>query len=157
MTIDLAPRAPAPSPRAIYRVAADTLERLPLSVPLLMARGALAAIFWRSGQTKLANWDLTVSLFAEEYRVPVLPPEVAAYLATTLELACPVLLVLGLGARFAALALLGMTLVIQIFVYPGSWVDHLTWASLLAFILWRGAGAVSLDRGLDRLLAGRGR
>lgn len=132
-------------------------ERLPLSVTQLVARCAIAVVFWRSAQTKLANWDLTVALFRDEYRVPLLPPEFAAPIATAFELICPVLLVLGLATRLATLPLIGMTLVIQLFVYPTSWPDHLLWLGLLLVILARGPGALSLDHGVARLFGiGRG-
>lgn len=129
-------------------------ERIPHSLLQLVARLGVAVVFWRSAQTKLANWDLTVALFRDEYRVPLLPPEIAAPLAASFELACPVLLVLGLATRLATLPLIGMTLVIQLFVYPASWPDHLLWLGLLLAILARGPGALSLDRGIDRLLIG---
>jgi putative oxidoreductase len=135
------------SPRLIGRVRRvyEQLGLLPLSVIQLMARISMAVIFWRSGQAKLANWDLTLQLFANEYHVPILPPEIAAPMAVAVELSCPVLLVLGLLTRLATLPMLGMTLVIQIFVYPMAWVDHLTWASLLLLLLSRGPGVFSLD------------
>ena len=113
---------------------------------------SLAVVFWNSGMTKLANWDSTLYLFAEEYRVPVLPPEFAAYMATTMELTTPVLLVLGLLVRSTALALLGMTAVIQLFVYPGAWPTHIQWVAMLLILLTRGAGAVSLDHVLANWL-----
>jgi putative oxidoreductase len=94
------------------------LDRFPDGVLLLLARIAPAAVFFKSGLNKTDNWDSTLDLFANEYKVPVLPTELAAYLGTAAELACPVLLLLGLGARFGAMALLGMTFVIQTFVYP---------------------------------------
>lgn len=130
------------------------LDRFPSALLALVFRIAVASVFWKSGLTKLPNWDATVFLFAEEYKVPLLPPEVAAYMAVALELSCPVLLVLGLLTRPAAAALLGMTLVIQIFVYPLAWNDHLLWASLLLFLVVRGPGALSLDRWLGRRLPG---
>ena len=123
----------------------DRLGLLPLSVIQLMARVSLAMIFWRSGQAKIANWDLTLQLFANEYKVPILPPEIAAPMAAAVELSTPVLLVLGLLTRVATLPMIGMTLVIQIFVYPMSWVDHLIWLSLLLLLLSRGPGVFSLD------------
>jgi putative oxidoreductase len=123
----------------------DQLGLLPLSVIQLMARFSLAVIFWRSGQAKLANWDLTLQLFANEYKVPVLPPEIAAPMAAAVELSCPVLLVLGLFTRIATLPMIGMTLVIQTFVYPMSWADHLVWMTMLLLLLSRGPGVVSLD------------
>jgi putative oxidoreductase len=78
----------------------------------------------------------------------VLPPEIAAAMATTFELGCSALLILGLGTRLATLPLLGMLAVIQLFVYPNAWVDHLTWGSILVAVLTRGAGAISVDRWL---------
>jgi putative oxidoreductase len=128
------------------------LERIPLGLPLLLARIGVAAVFFRSGLTKLESWSMTVMLFQEEYRVPVLPAEYAAVTATLFELSCPVLLVLGLATRLSALPLLGMTIVIQIFVYPTSWVDHTMWAALLTLLIARGAGPVSVDRVLRRVL-----
>jgi putative oxidoreductase len=135
--------------------ARDFVEQYPEALLGMAFRFAVAVVFWRSGMTKIANWDLTVALFQNEYAVPVLPPELAAYLATATELTTPVLLVLGLGARFAAATLLGMTAVIQIFVYPESWPDHILWASILAYLLTRGAGALSLDHLISRHFEGR--
>ena len=134
-----------PNPVARVRQLYDRLGLLPLSVLQLMARFSMAIVFWRSGQTKIANWDLTLQLFANEYKVPVLPPEFAAPMAAAVELSCPVLLVLGLFTRLATLPMIGMTLVIQIFVYPMSWVDHLVWMTLLLLLLSRGPGVLSLD------------
>ncbi|HVY98041.1 MAG TPA: DoxX family protein [Dongiaceae bacterium] len=133
----------------------DRLGLLPLSVLQLMARFAMAIVFWRSGQTKLANWDLTLQLFANEYKVPVLPPEIAAPMAAAVELSCPVLLVLGLFTRVATLPMIAMTLVIQVFVYPQSWADHLAWLTFLLLLLSRGAGVISLDHLVARYFARR--
>ncbi len=138
------------TPTALFETVRSRLESIPLSVPQLLARLAIANIFWRSGQTKIANWDLTVQLFANEYGVPVLPPEMAASLATTFELACPILLVLGLATRLSVLPLIGMTAVIQLFVYPQAWPDHLTWFALLSFLLVRGPGNYSVDALIGR-------
>lgn len=123
-----------------------------MALPLTMARVAVGAVFWKSGLTKIASWETTVALFREEYRLPVLPPEIAAILGTTMELACPVLLLLGFATRFGALGLLGMTAVIQLLVYPENWGEHLTWATLLILLVMRGAGPVSLDYLLGRYL-----
>ena len=129
----------------------DRLEsRASASVLALIARFGIAAVFWTSGRTKVDGW-LTVSdgarmLFAEEYRVPLLPPDLAAHLATYAEHLFPLLLVLGLFTRVSAFALLGMTAVIQIFVYPDAWPTHLSWAGLLALLATRGGGALSIDR-----------
>src|SRR5512132_1389928 len=130
------------------------LERFPTSLLAMTFRIAVATVFWRSGLTKIASWDATIALFDMEYMLPILPPAVGAYLATTVELGCSVLLVLGLATRFAAAAVLGMTLVIQLFVYPQTWPDHLLWGSILAYLLTRGAGAISLDHVVCRRLCG---
>ncbi len=126
------------------------LERFPVAIPQVLFRAAMALIFWRSGQTKLANWDLTVQLFQNEYRVPVLPSELAALLATGVELAGPVLLVAGLATRLSAAAMLAMTLVIQLFVYPQSYPDHLLWAGPLVYLVLRGPGVLSADHFIRR-------
>jgi putative oxidoreductase len=130
----------------------DRLGLLPLSLIQLMARVSLAMIFWRSGQAKLANWDLTLQLFANEYKVPILPPEIAAPMAAAVELSTPVLLVLGLFTRIATLPMIGMTLVIQVFVYPQAWVDHLAWTAMLLLLLSRGPGVFSLDHLIGKAL-----
>jgi putative oxidoreductase len=126
-----------------------------MSLVQLMSRIAIGAVFWDSGLTKIASWQSTVVLFRDEYKVPFLPPELAATLAASVELACPVLLVAGLAARLATLPMLGMTIVIEAFVYPEDWIEHLTWASLLIFILTRGPGPISVDRWLAPFLLGR--
>jgi putative oxidoreductase len=140
--------AAAPSTGLLHRIerARAALEATPLSITQLLARVGVGAVFFKSGMTKIASWEFTLMLFREEYRVPLLPPEIAAPLATATELSMPVLLVLGLFARLATLPLIGMVLVIQLFVYPQSWAEHLTWAALLLLILTRGPGAISLDR-----------
>lgn len=125
--------------------ALSLLDRLPFAIAPLLMRFGMGLVFWRSAQTKLANWDTTLLLFREEYRVPVLPPELAAYLATAVELTAPVLLVFGLGARLGASAMLAMTLVIQLFVYPQSYPDHLLWAGPLLYLILRGPGTLSID------------
>ena len=131
------------------------LERFPMAVLQLLFRVSIAAVFWNSGLTKIASWQSTVVLFRDEYRVPVIPPEIAAALAAAVELTCPVLLVLGLATRLATLPMLGMTFVIEAFVYPEDWIEHLSWATLLLFILTRGPGAIALDRWLAPLVLGR--
>jgi putative oxidoreductase len=122
------------------------LESVPYALLAIPLRLAVATVFWDSAMTKLANWDTAVALFADEYRLPLLPPELAAYIAVSIELSTPVLLVLGLATRAAALVLLGMTAVIEILVYPQAWPTHLQWAAMLLVLACRGAGAVSLDR-----------
>ena len=121
------------------------LEAVPYSVLALPLRFGVAWIFWNAAQVKLINWQRTIDLFTDEYRVPLLPPELAASMALSIELACPVLLVLGLLTRFAVAALLAMTAVIQIFVYPEAWPTHLQWSAMMLVLLSRGAGAFSVD------------
>jgi putative oxidoreductase len=121
------------------------LERFPLALLQALFRVAIAAVFWNSGLTKIASWQTTIVLFRDEYKVPILSPELAAALAASVELTCPVLLVLGLLTRLATLPMLGMTFVIGVFVYPEDWVEHLGWAASLLFILTRGPGWISLD------------
>ncbi len=126
------------------------LERVPYSLLALPLRFAVATVFWNSGTTKLANWAATLQLFEDEYRVPLLPPELAAYLSATIALTTPVLLVLGLLTRPAALVLLGMTSVIEVFVYPQAWPTHIQLAAMLLVLLCRGAGSWSIDGLLRR-------
>ena len=128
-----------------WRGALRLADAIPLSLVQLAARVAVAQVFWQSAQTKLASWPVTLQLFAFEYRLPFIDPAVAAPLATAAEIAGAVLVFLGLFARLGALTLLGVVAVIQTFVYPGHWAEHLSWASLLLLVLARGAGVVSLD------------
>ena len=129
-----------------------TLDRFPLSVLQLMFRIAIAAVFWSSGLTKIASWDTTIALFRNEYMVPLLPPELAAVMSATFELSCSALIVVGLATRLATLPLLGMTFVIEVFVYPEYWSMHLMWATVLLFLLTKGPGAFSLDHYAGRIL-----
>lgn len=122
------------------------LGRFPLALLQLLFRLAVASVFLKAAMTKLASWEFTIQLFADEYKVPVLPPEIAAVFATTTELTCSVLLIAGLFTRLATLPLLGMIMVIQLFVYPSAYSEHLTWGSILLFLLTRGGGPISLDR-----------
>lgn len=124
------------------RRALDAVSYTWLALPL---RFAVATIFWNSAMTKLANWETTLSLFSDEYQLPLIPPEIAAYLATSIEISTPILLVLGLLTRPAALILLGMTAVIEIFVYPLAWPTHIQWAAMLLVLLCRGPGMLSVD------------
>ena len=121
------------------------LDRVPYTLLAIPLRIAVANIFWNSGMSKLANWETAVELFREEYKVPLIPPEIAAYMAVSIELTAPILLILGLATRPVALVLLGMTTVIEIFVYPQAWPTHIQWAAMLLVLLCRGAGAWSLD------------
>ena len=128
------------------------LERVPLSLHQLLFRLAIAGVFLRAGLTKIGSWESTVALFAEEYKVPVLAPHVAAAMAATFEVGCSLLLIVGLGTRLAALPLLGMIMTIQLFVYPQAWSEHLVWGSILLFLLTRGAGTLSLDAVIGRVI-----
>lgn len=116
----------------------------------LVDRIAMSAIFFLSGRTKVDGvlhvTDGAYALFRDEYRLPLIPPELAAHLAAYAEHLFPLLLVLGLFTRSSALALLGMTAVIQVFVYPDAWPTHLSWAGLLLYLAGRGGGPVSCDR-----------
>ena len=115
----------------------------------ITARLSMAAIFWLSGRTKVAGWldvtDSAVELFQSEYQLPLLDPAVAAHMAAYAEHLLPVMLVLGLGTRYAAFGMLCMTATIQIFVYPDAWPTHLSWAALLLMLVRHGAGRFSLD------------
>src|SRR5712671_1004230 len=130
---------------AIIENSIGLLDRVPYALLALPLRIGAATVFWNSAMTKLANWDTTIELFTDEYKLPLLPPEFAATLALSLELTTPVLLVLGLLTRAAALVLLGMTTVIEIFVYPQAWPTHIQWAAMLLVLLFRGAGTLSID------------
>jgi putative oxidoreductase len=134
------------------RRAIDALDRVPYSVLAVPLRLAVATVFWNSAMTKLDDWNAALSLFTDEYKLPLLPPQLAAYLAVSIELTMPALLVLGLATRPAALVLLAMTIVIEVFVYPLAWPTHIQWAAMLLVLLCRGPGAASLDRLLSRRL-----
>src|SRR5437867_8562909 len=126
------------------------LDGVPYTILAIPLRLALATVFWNSAMTKLANWDTAVALFVDEYKLPLTPPEVAAYIAVAIELTTPVLLVAGLLTRPAAAVLLAMTLVIEVFVYPLAWPTHIQWAAMLLVLLCRGAGKLSIDHLLRR-------
>jgi putative oxidoreductase len=147
--------------------AIDLLERIPHTLVALLARFSIAAVFWTSGQTKIQGlainlvtgefklgWprlsDSAVDLFKDEYKLPLISPELAAPLAATAEHLFPLLILIGLGTRFSALALLFMTLVIQVFVYPGAYATHATWAAVLLYLIARGPGKLSLDHWLAK-------
>jgi putative oxidoreductase len=143
--------APAEGMRGAWNRCADLMTNLiGHGLLALAARSAVASIFFLSGRTKvegiLTISDSAYTLFREEYKVPLLPPELAAHMAAYAEHLFPILLALGLLTRLSALALLGMTAVIQIFVYPDAWPTHLSWAALMLYLIGRGAGPVSLDR-----------
>jgi putative oxidoreductase len=122
------------------------LELIPLGLLQLVFRFSIASVFWKSGQSKIASWDTTILLFTNEYHVPLLSPQMAAGMSASFEFGCSTLIAAGLLTRLATLPLLGMVFVIQTFVYPENWVEHLTWATMLLFLLTRGPGPISLDR-----------
>jgi putative oxidoreductase len=132
------------------RTAEIAAKALPDDLLTLVARLGVAGVFFLSGRTKVDGvlhiTDGTYALFADEYALPLIPPDIAAHLATYAEHLFPILLVLGLFTRLSALALLGMTLVIQTFVYPDAWSTHLSWAALLLVVLAKGGGKISVDR-----------
>lgn len=147
------------------------MARIPESLIALLGRFAVAAVFWNSGQTKIEGLavnlvegrfelgmprlaESAVVLFRDEYRLPLLAPEWAATLAALGEHVLPLLLLLGLGTRLAALGLLTMTAVIQLWVYPGAYATHGVWAAVLLWLMARGPGVVSLDHQLARRAAG---
>ena len=146
-TTDIAP----PGLRGLWHQLASQMTRLvPHDALALIDRVAIGAIFFLSGRTKVEGWltvtEGTYTLFRDEYKLPLIPVEIAAHAAAWAEHLFPMLLVLGLFTRLSALALLGMTLVIQLFVYPDAWPTHMSWAGLLLYLLGRGAGTLSLDR-----------
>ena len=145
----------------------DIAARVPDSAIALLGRFSIAAVFWKSGQTKIEGFaadfvagefslgwprlsDSAVALFQGEYKLPLIPPEVAAPMAAFAEHLFPVLLLLGLATRFSAFALLVMTLTIQIFVYPDAYPTHGVWGAVLLFLVAHGGGTVSLDHLLMR-------
>lgn len=138
-------------------------KALPEDGILLLARVAIASVFWRSVQTKITGWEAfgqswqffnlspsTVLLFQYEYQVPLLAPQLAAYMGTAAEFFLPILLLLGLGTRFAALGLLGVTAVIQFLVLPEGWPTHILWFAILLYLLKHGGGRIALDHVLRR-------
>ena len=136
-----------PMPVALLKRAIAWMEAIPYWFVALLTRIAIAGVFWQSGQTKVDGFHLSenaIELFRSEYRLPLLDPVVAAYGAAVVEHLFPVLLIAGLATRFSALALLGMTLVIEIFVYPDAWPTHGTWAACCLLLMTCGAGALSL-------------
>ena len=132
------------------------MEKTPYWLVALVARVPIAAVFWRSGRTKVEGWnifqvnDSAVLLFENEFQLPILNPVFAAHITAIAEHVLPVLLVLGLATRYSALALLVMTAVIQIFVYPDAWPTHGTWAACFLILIARGPGVISLDHWIAR-------
>jgi putative oxidoreductase len=132
------------------------MEAIPYWLLALVTRLSIAGVFWRSGQTKVDGWrvsDTAVDLFRDEYKLPVIDPALAANLAAFAEHFFPALLVLGLATRFSALALLIMTAIIEIFVYPDAWPTHGTWAACFLLLMMRGPGFLSLDHLIARRFA----
>ncbi len=143
------------------------VERIPNTLLAFVARFSIAAVFWKSGQTKIQGFaidivnleftlgwprlsDSVVDLFRDEYQLPLIPPEIAATMAATAEHLFPILILLGLATRLSALALLGMTMTIQLFVYPDAYPTHGTWAAVLLYLMVHGPGKLSLDHWIAR-------
>ena len=157
------------SPSSLVNRVIALFEKIPYSLIAFIARFSIAAVFWKSGQTKVEGFAIdvisgtfqvgepklaasTLWLFRSEYQLPLVSPEVAAYLATFAEHFFPVLILLGFATRFSALALIGMTLTIQLFVYPDAYPTHGTWLALLLLLLAKGPGRLSIDHLMARRL-----
>ena len=151
----------------LVKRAIQLFEQIPYSLIAFIARFSIAAVFWKSGQTKVeglaidlidgtfqVGWprlaDSTIPLFQSEYHVPLLSPEIAAHMAAFAEHFFPVLILVGFATRFSALALLGMTLVIELFVYPDAYPTHGTWAAVLLYLITTGPGKLSIDHLIAR-------
>jgi putative oxidoreductase len=143
----VSPQAGSSSWLAVVR---EHLERFPLSIIQLAMRVGVGGIFFNAGLIKYRSWEFTVVLFRDEYQVPLLDPELAARIAMVQELTIPILLFVGLATRLATIPFLGMLAVIQTFVYPNAWAEHLVWGSILLFLLTRGPGVLSLDYVISR-------
>lgn len=163
----IATPGPAPTPVRLAQSAINLLGHLPDWPLALLGRFAIAGIFWKSGQTKIEGLaidivsgeftfgmprlsDSVVALFRDEYKLPLVPPELAAPMAAMAEHLFPLLILIGLATRFSALALLVMTATIQLLVYPDAWPTHGVWATVLIYIAARGPGCVSLDHLIAR-------
>lgn len=148
------------------------LSRIPDAWIALLARFSIAAIFWKSGQTKIQGFSLdiisgefhfgwpqlsssVVDLFRYEYQLPLIPPELGAIMAATAEHLFPALILIGLATRFSALVLLGMTIVIQFLVYPDAYPTHGVWAAALLFLVARGPGPLALDHLISKRFVAR--
>lgn len=153
-TTDLSPSLTATC-RGVFVAVRERLGQFPMTLIQLAMRLSIAAVFFNSGLLKIRSWEFAIKLFEEEYKLPFLDPTLAARLAAFTELTFPVLIAVGLATRLATLPLLGMVAVIQIFVYPHAWHEHLLWASVLAVLLTRGPGAISVDHLVERNLAAR--
>ncbi|WP_271412122.1 DoxX family protein [Pseudomonas sp. Q1-7] len=154
-------------PLKLVAQAIELCKGIPYSLVAFVARFSIAAIFWKSGQTKVEGLAIdlvegrfelgmpqlsasAIPLFTDEYKLPLLSPEFAAYAAAFAEHAFPLLILLGLATRFSALALLGMTLVIQTFVYPDAYPTHGVWAASLLLLVSQGPGVLSIDHLIAR-------
>ena len=159
-----------PKLRNLLEQTIDLFGAIPDSLIALLGRFSIAAIFWKSGQTKIQGFaidivsgeyafgiprlsDSAVGLFRSEYRLPLMPPELAAPMAAFAEHLFPLLILIGLATRFSAGALLAMTLTIQLFVYPDAWPTHGVWATVLIFLMAKGPGVFSLDHLISRRYA----
>jgi putative oxidoreductase len=140
----------------IYKMIVARFENVPYSVVALLGRISIGLVFWNSGRTKVEGWDIfhvdenTLQLFIDEYKLPFIPPYIAALMAQMSEHIFSVLIIVGLATRVSALALLSMTLVIEIFVYPDAYVLHGTWAFILLVLIKNGAGHLSIDRAIQQ-------
>ena len=137
------------------RAAIGALNAVPYDVIAVIARAATFSVFFRSGLVKISDWNATLMLFQNEYHVPVLPPSVAATLASSNELGVSTLVLLGVCTRLSTLVLLGMVAVIQIFVYPMAWPDHIQWLAFMSVLVLRGPGRLSLDALIGPKLVGK--
>jgi putative oxidoreductase len=153
--------------RRLIEHTVDLLATIPESLIAFIGRFSIAAVFWKSGQTKVQGFaidigsgeftlglprlsDSAVDLFRDEYKLPLVPPELAAFMAAFAEHLFPLLILIGLATRFSAAALLMMTLIIQLLVYPDAWPTHGVWAAVLIFLIARGPGVFSLDYPISR-------
>jgi putative oxidoreductase len=141
------------APGRIVERAIAMLDGIPYWFIALAARIFPAAVFWQSGETKVAGWHLkpsAIALFENEYQLPLIDPSIAAHVSAFSEHFFPILLVIGFATRLSALALLIMTAVIEIFVYPGAWPTHGVWATCFLILIARGPGSLSLDHVIAR-------
>jgi putative oxidoreductase len=132
-------------PMKLISTIGNRLCRVPLSLLQLLMRVAIGSVFFNAGLLKYRSWEVTMLLFRDEYKVPLFDPALMARMATFNELTFSTLLFLGLATRLATLPFLGMIVVIQTFVYPNAWIEHLVWTSILLFLFTRGGGALSVD------------
>jgi putative oxidoreductase len=139
------------------RAGIRTLNAVPYDVIAVICRAATFSVFIRSGLQKLSDWSSTLLLFQNEYHTPVLPPVVAAYTATTLEIGCSGLILVGFITRVSTVLLLGMTAIIQLFIYPDAWPTHIQWLAFMIVLVLRGPGRLSLDAIIGPRLIGKSR